>query len=82
MIGLVCGVALGSLFFAHLRYSVESLRSVRQPFAFMARGYLFRLLMFALGMMMVAKLGIFDLMLAVLGVVLVRRRMIRSVRWS
>lgn len=82
MIGLACGVGLGFLFFAHLRYSVESLASVRQPLAFMARGYFFRLLMFAVGMMVVAKLGTFDLMSAALGVVLVRSRMIRSVRWS
>ena len=82
MIGLVFGLALGSLFFAHLRYSVKSLRSVRQPLLFMIRGYLFRLLLLTVGMVVVARFGAFNLISAASGMALVRCLMVRSARWS
>ncbi len=82
MIGLVGGLAIGSLFFAHLRYSVKSLRSVRQPLLFMIRGYLFRLILLTVGMVALARFGPFHLMSAALGMALVRCQMVRSARWS
>ena len=82
MIGLVGGLALGSMFFAHLRYSVRSLRSVRQPLLFMIRGYLFRLILLMVGMAALTRFEAFNLMSAALGMALVRCQMVRSARWS